>query len=197
VLLQPTGISDLGGAGNLVDALFGMEMLTTDTCTESPDEPPKTSKECARKLVVNITGGNAAGATVTGNVDHLHEGGSHCCCCVESFYDAFCSWTRVSRMMLLCNVMLCLMNYLFLVFISFAYVALLRLPPRPGVKIGLTNSIEMTASTLDRNALWTRSTRINRLPRYICVQVGGCLLPDMKSSVFYRRCCYPCARYVS
>ena len=76
MLQQPTGISDLGGAGNLVDALFGMEMLTTDTCNESPEEPPKTSTECARKLVVNITGGNAAGATVTGNVDHLHEGAS-------------------------------------------------------------------------------------------------------------------------
>lgn len=75
VLRAPTGLPDLGGASNLVDALFGLEMVTTDTCDECPEaEAPKVGAETSRKLVVNITGGNAAGAAVTGNVDHLHEG---------------------------------------------------------------------------------------------------------------------------
>merc|ERR1719502_1844993 len=44
-LKQPHGLKDLGGAGNLIDALFGMEMETVTTCDESPEEPPKTTTE--------------------------------------------------------------------------------------------------------------------------------------------------------
>jgi len=71
-LKQANSLPSLGGASNLVDALFGLEMETVDECKECPDEPKITKKEVARKLVVNISGGNATGGAAT--VDHLHEG---------------------------------------------------------------------------------------------------------------------------
>lgn len=39
-----------------------------------------------------------------------------------------------------------------------------------GVKLGLKGSIEKNSDLLGRNAMWTRTSRINRLPRYLCVQ---------------------------
>ena len=47
-------------------------METTDTCDETSGEPPKVTRDTARKLVCNITGGNSAAGQA--NVDHLHEG---------------------------------------------------------------------------------------------------------------------------
>ena len=109
-LKTPTGLPDLGGAENLFDALFGLEMETTDTCDECAEETPTTGRETSRKLVCNITGGAATGGV--DNVDHLHE----------------------------------------------------------GVKLQLKGSLEKTSALLGRPALWTRTTRLARLPRYICVQ---------------------------
>lgn len=40
----------------------------------------------------------------------------------------------------------------------------------PGVKLGLVGSIEKHSEVLQRNAVWTRTQRVARLPRYICVQ---------------------------
>jgi len=120
-LVEPVCLPTLGTASNLVDALFGLEMETTDTCDESTSEPPAVSRDTARKLVCNITGGQGAAAAAEGGavsgagatVDHLHE----------------------------------------------------------GVAIGLKGSIEKNAPTLGgRNALWTRTQRITRLPRYMCIQ---------------------------
>ncbi len=75
-LKQAHGLPDLGGASNLVDALFGLQMETTDTCQESPDEAPVVATETARKLVCNISGPGAASgaAAAAATVDHLHEG---------------------------------------------------------------------------------------------------------------------------
>eukprot|EP00620_Florenciella_sp_RCC1587_P010130 CAMPEP_0182582666 /NCGR_PEP_ID=MMETSP1324-20130603/53214_1 /TAXON_ID=236786 /ORGANISM="Florenciella sp., Strain RCC1587" /LENGTH=511 /DNA_ID=CAMNT_0024799159 /DNA_START=51 /DNA_END=1586 /DNA_ORIENTATION=- len=107
-LKTPHGIPDLGGASNLIDALFGMEMETTDTCDECPEEPPVTETRTDRKLTCFIQGGGGS----TAHVDHLHE----------------------------------------------------------GVKLGLTENIEKVSSVLGREAVWTRTSKIKRLPRYVCVQ---------------------------
>jgi ubiquitin carboxyl-terminal hydrolase 14 len=109
-LKQPHGLSDLGGASNFIDALFGLEMETVDECDESPEESKVVTREVSRKLVCNISGSSATGGAAT--VDHIHE----------------------------------------------------------GVMLGLKGSIEKRSSVLGRDALWTRTTRVARLPRYICVQ---------------------------
>ena len=107
-LKESNGLPDLGGAANLVDALFGLRMEQTMTCDECEGEPPVVKTETERKLVCNISGGGG-GAT---NVDHLHE----------------------------------------------------------GVMLGLKGQIEKSSEILGRNATWTKTNRIDRLPRYICVQ---------------------------
>jgi hypothetical protein len=61
---------DLGGAKNVVDALFGIEVEETLACSESEAEPSKVSTDRQFKLVCNIQGG--AGSTV--QITHLHEG---------------------------------------------------------------------------------------------------------------------------
>ena len=101
-LEHPGILTDLGGAQNSVDALFGIEMEETLTCEESKEEAPKVSSDLARKLVCNIEIGTA----------HLAE----------------------------------------------------------GVKIGLKGQIEKHSDVLGRNAVWTKSLAVKRLPRYICVQ---------------------------
>ncbi|CAM9673788.1 unnamed protein product [Heterosigma akashiwo] len=71
VLKEPAGgLPGLGGAENLVDALFGLEVEETLTCEECPEEPAVVRSDLVRKLVCNIQGG--AGSAV--NVAHLHEG---------------------------------------------------------------------------------------------------------------------------
>ena len=39
-----------------------------------------------------------------------------------------------------------------------------------GVSLGLKGSVEKHSEVLGRNAIWTRSSRVARLPRYVCVQ---------------------------
>jgi len=82
---------DLGGASNLIDALFGLKMQETLTCDEFDDkgasdkmqedddakvsgmvEPPVKSFDLHRKLVCNIQGGSDG--TAQTNVSHLAEG---------------------------------------------------------------------------------------------------------------------------
>jgi len=81
--------SELGGASNLSDALFGLKMEETLTCDEfddkgasgddkmqveastGPIEPPVKSYDLLRKLVCNIQGGPGSGQI---NVGHLAEG---------------------------------------------------------------------------------------------------------------------------
>ena len=36
--------------------------------------------------------------------------------------------------------------------------------------LGLKGTLEKRSPVLGRDALWTRTTRISRLPRYLCVQ---------------------------
>lgn len=109
-LKQANSLPDLGGANNLIDAIFGLDMETVDECTECPEESKVSKNEVARKLVINISGSSATGGAA--NVDHLHE----------------------------------------------------------GVMLGLNETIEKRSSILGRDALWTRTTRVSRLPRYICTQ---------------------------
>ena len=84
---------ELGGATNLIDALFGLKMQETLTCDEFDDkgasgddkmqedddakvsamvEPPVKSFDLHRKLVCNIQGGSDG--TAQTNVSHLAEG---------------------------------------------------------------------------------------------------------------------------
>ena len=69
-LKEPRGIADLGGASNLVDALFGCEIEETLTCDECPDEPKIVKTDLSRKLVCNIQ----SALTGTVNIDHLNDG---------------------------------------------------------------------------------------------------------------------------
>jgi len=86
--------AELGGADNLVDALFGFKMEETLTCDEfdtpnsdskddgtrmevegeaaAPVEPPVIKYDLQRKLVCNIQGGSDTSATT--NVGHIAEG---------------------------------------------------------------------------------------------------------------------------
>lgn len=69
--------SELMGADNLVDAIFGMKMKETLTCDELVDgaeaaEPPVISYDLHRKLVCNIQGGSDGSAQT--NVSHIAEG---------------------------------------------------------------------------------------------------------------------------
>lgn len=40
-----------------------------------------------------------------------------------------------------------------------------------GLALGLTGNVEKRSERLGRNALWKKSTRIARLPQYVCVQM--------------------------
>ena len=83
---------ELGGANNLIDALFGFKMEETLTCDEldnkgddkmqvegdsegvasAPVEPPVKTYDLHRKLVCNIQGGSDSSAQT--NVSHIAEG---------------------------------------------------------------------------------------------------------------------------
>eukprot|EP00978_Attheya_sp_CCMP212_P034082 scaffold141125_cov50-Attheya_sp.AAC.1 len=90
---RPVTQEELGGAQNLVDAVFGMKMEETLTCDELTTavegtdmdidgadavasaaliEPPVKSFDLQRKLVCNIQGGSDASSLV--NVNHIAEG---------------------------------------------------------------------------------------------------------------------------
>lgn len=83
--------TELGGANNITDALFGLKMEETLTCDEfddkgaagddkmqvegeaaAPIEPPVKSYDLLRKLVCNIQGGSDGSAQT--NVSHVAEG---------------------------------------------------------------------------------------------------------------------------
>ncbi|GAX13571.1 ubiquitin carboxyl-terminal hydrolase 14 [Fistulifera solaris] len=67
--------SELSGADNLIDALFGLKMKETLTCDELPTsdaEPPVISYDLHRKLVCNIQGGSDMQSNL--NVSHIAEG---------------------------------------------------------------------------------------------------------------------------
>lgn len=102
-LTQPAGgLKSLGPTNNVVDALFGLEMVEKLECTESDLEAVVTKKEKALKLVCNITI----------ETNHLSD----------------------------------------------------------GIKIGLTGTIEKHSDVMGQNAVWKKTLRINRLPKYLCVQ---------------------------
>jgi ubiquitin carboxyl-terminal hydrolase 14 len=44
-----------------------------------------------------------------------------------------------------------------------------------GIAFGLTGDVEKRSELLGRNALWTKTTRIARLPKYLCVQMMRCV----------------------
>lgn len=107
--------SELQGAQNWVDVLFGLKMKETLTCDEVTDEtqePPVISYDLHRKLVCNIQGGSDTLSNT--NVGHVAE----------------------------------------------------------GIQLGLTGKIEKQSDVLGRNAMWTRTQRIARLPPVITVQFG-------------------------
>lgn len=101
-LTQPAGIHDLGPTNNMIDAMFGLDMVERLECAESDVEAPVIKNEKALKLVCNITM----------ETNHVSE----------------------------------------------------------GIKIGLEGVIEKHSDVLDRNAQWKKTLRINRLPKYLCVQ---------------------------
>lgn len=126
---------DLTDVGNLVDALFGVDMEETYTCDEVEvgdadadgddigmgAEPKVVKHDLHRKLVCNIQGGGkapadsssaAAGGAV--NVTHIME----------------------------------------------------------GINLSLNDKVEKHSSVLGRNAIWTKSQRIDRLPPVLVVQFG-------------------------
>ena len=134
--------AELGGASNLVDALFGLRMEETLTCDEFDDkgtsgstgddkmqddegkdnnnnnmsalvEPPVKSYDLLRKLVCNIQGGSDGNSAQT-NVTHLAE----------------------------------------------------------GIALSLNGTIEKRSDVLGRDAVWTRKQRIARLPPILTVQFG-------------------------
>ena len=41
-----------------------------------------------------------------------------------------------------------------------------------GIKLGLVGEVEKNSDVLGRNAVWTKTSRIDRLPKYMCVQVS-------------------------
>ena len=129
------GEEELNGAGNLIDAVFGLKMEETLTCDELATtttataattaadstmetdehqlvEPPVTSYDLHRKLVCNIQGGSDASSQV--NITHILE----------------------------------------------------------GIQLSLTGKLEKYSDALGRNAQWTRTQRIARLPPYLVVQFG-------------------------
>lgn len=129
---EKCGDEELGGASNVIDAVFGLKMEETLTCdelataasTESGDkdamqtdsnalvEAPVTTYDLHRKLVCNIQGGSDASSQV--NVTHLAE----------------------------------------------------------GIQLALTGKLEKHSEALGRNAQWTRTQKIARLPPYLVIQFG-------------------------
>jgi hypothetical protein len=83
----------------------------------------------------------AAAASGAVNVDHLHEGAV---ANVTSIFSGVATWD--------------------------ALLVKLDMINSAGVSLGLKGTIEKQSVVLGRNALWTRTARIKRLPRYICVQ---------------------------
>jgi len=105
----PPLLPSLGGAKNLIDALFGVRLSVEMKCQEVDKEPVKTKIEHMHKLVCNIRGTEIKGAE---KVDHLFQ----------------------------------------------------------GVLTGFEGSVEMNSAIAGRNCLWKKTARIDRLPRYLCVQ---------------------------
>lgn len=102
-LVTPTKeFPDFGPHNNAMDALFGLEMEETLTCSESDAEPPIMKKEKALKLVCNITK----------DINHVSE----------------------------------------------------------GIKLGLDGTIEKESQILGRNSVWKKTSKINELPKFLCVQ---------------------------
>jgi ubiquitin carboxyl-terminal hydrolase 14 len=129
--------TELQGADNVIDALFGMKIKGTITCDElttamdttdesgataSTIEPPVITYDLQRKLVCNIQGGSDASAptgvvtsaTATNNVSYINE----------------------------------------------------------GIALGLQSKIEKHSNILGRDAVWTQTSRIARLPPFLVVQFG-------------------------
>lgn len=113
--------TELMGAANLVDAVFGLKMKETLTCdefadkmdgTDDPIEPPVISYDLHRKLVCNIQGGSDTNAQV--NISHVAE----------------------------------------------------------GIQLALSGKITKHSDVLGRDASWTRTQRIARLPPIVAVQFG-------------------------
>ena len=76
-VLQAAGVESAttSNNNNLIDALFGIQLEETLTCTEVDDatvEPPVVTTDTARKLVCAIQGGSDARAVT--NVNHVAEG---------------------------------------------------------------------------------------------------------------------------
>lgn len=131
---EDCGDEELGGAVNVIDAVFGLKMEETLTCDELTTaaatategenkdametdsnalvEPAVTTYDLHRKLVCNIQGGSDASSQV--NVTHLAE----------------------------------------------------------GIQLSMTGKLEKYSDALGRNAQWTRSQKIARLPPYLVVQFG-------------------------
>lgn len=111
---------DLNGVGNLIDALFGVDMEETYTCDEVDDagaEPPVVKHDLHRKLVCNIQGGGKAPS------------------------DSNSSATNVTHIM-------------------------------EGITLSLNDKVEKHSEALGRDAVWTKSQRIARLPPVLVVQFG-------------------------
>jgi len=101
------GLGDFGGQSGLMDALFGLDIEETFTCTENEKEVSK-KKRKEFKLVCNIQGG--AGSDV--QISHMHE----------------------------------------------------------GIMLGLTGEVEKNSELLGRDSIFKKESRVDRLPRVLCVQ---------------------------
>lgn len=57
-----------------------------------------------------------------------------------------------------------------------------------GMKIGLTDKVEKHSDALGRDAVFSRQSRIKRLPRYLCIQVKNrrCFLARAVGTCFTR-----------
>jgi ubiquitin carboxyl-terminal hydrolase 14 len=113
--------SDLMGASNLIDAMFGLKLKETLTCDEfsydvadttAVAEPAVVTYDLHRKLVCNIQGGSDGTSQV--NISHIGE----------------------------------------------------------GIQLSLSGKIEKNSAILGRDAVWTRTQRIARLPPILTVQFG-------------------------
>lgn len=51
-----------------------------------------------------------------------------------------------------------------------------------GLALGLTGDVEKRSEVLGRNAIWKKSTRIARLPKYLCVQMMRCVFDAIASA---------------
>ena len=97
-----TSIPSFGPYSNAMDALFGLTMKETLSCSENDQEAVIIKSEKALKLVCMITK----------DVNHVSEGVLH----------------------------------------------------------GLSGTLEKNSDLLGRNAIWMKSTKVDMLPKYLCVQ---------------------------